>query len=105
MFLQRVFTPDEIQYCSSRKTATQHYAGRWAVKVAVLRALGTTWGREIAWRNIETHSDPGGRTYVALSGEVAELADRLGTQQILITIAHCRTHAVGYAIAVGAEEE
>ena len=40
LFLTRVYTSREIEYCSARKAATQHYAGRWAAKEAVLKALG-----------------------------------------------------------------
>ena len=32
MFLQRVYTEQEIRYCQRRKAAMQHYAGRWAAK-------------------------------------------------------------------------
>ena len=38
LFINRVYTSHEIQYCSQRKAATQHYAGRWAAKEAVLKA-------------------------------------------------------------------
>jgi holo-[acyl-carrier protein] synthase len=47
VFLQRVFTQKEIQYCSSRKAANQHYAGRWAAKEAALKVLGTGWAKGI----------------------------------------------------------
>ena len=53
VFLQRVFTQKEIQYCSSRKAATQHYAGRWAAKEAVLKVLGTGWAKGIQWTDVE----------------------------------------------------
>ncbi len=32
LFLTRVYTQQEIAYCSARKAATQHYAGRWLRK-------------------------------------------------------------------------
>ena len=35
LFLNRVFTEDEVRYCQRRKEYTQHYAGRWAAKEAV----------------------------------------------------------------------
>ncbi|MCA9228472.1 MAG: holo-ACP synthase, partial [Planctomycetales bacterium] len=41
LFLSRVYTPLELDYCSSRKASVQHYAGRWAAKEAVLKAIGT----------------------------------------------------------------
>ncbi len=57
IFITRVFTVAEIEYCSGRKAATQHYAGRWAAKEAVLKALGTGWRRGISWRDIEIISN------------------------------------------------
>lgn len=67
LFLTRVYTEREIQYCSSRKAATQHYAGRWAAKEAVLKAMGTGWAKGISWRDIEVRNDEGGapRSYSA----------------------------------------
>ena len=53
LFLNRVYTKNEIAYCSSRKGANQSYAGRWAVKEAVLKAMGTGWSRGIRWKDIE----------------------------------------------------
>ena len=40
LFVGRVYTPLEIEYCRSRRMATQHFTGRWAAKEAVLKALG-----------------------------------------------------------------
>ena len=57
VFLQRVFTQKEILYCSSRKAATQHYAGRWAAKEAVLKVLGTGWTKGIQWTDVEIVND------------------------------------------------
>jgi holo-[acyl-carrier protein] synthase len=68
LFLNRVFTKDEISYCSSRKAATQHYAGRWAAKEAVLKAMGTGWSRGVSWQDIEIRNDAAGRPTIALGG-------------------------------------
>ena len=41
-FSERVFTPEEREYCSSRGLqAAASYAARFAAKEAVLKALGT----------------------------------------------------------------
>ena len=60
LFITRVYTDAEIEYCTTRKAATQHYAGRWAAKEAVLKALGTGWRRGIGWRDIEIRNDRSG---------------------------------------------
>jgi holo-[acyl-carrier protein] synthase len=101
LFLARVFTPHEIEYCSARKAATQHYAGRFAAKEAVLKALGTGWTRGVQWRDIEVRNDFGGKPKIALSGGAREMCESLGVSEMLISISHCRTHATAYVLAVG----
>jgi len=101
LFLGRVFTPHEIEYCSLRKAATQHYAGRWAAKEAVLKALGTGWSRGISWRDIEVRNELGGRPLIVLDGGALDVSRRLGIQEVLISISHCRNYATAYALAVG----
>jgi holo-[acyl-carrier protein] synthase len=105
LFINRVYTPLEIQYCQSRKQATQHYAARWAGKEAVLKAMGTGWRRGISWRDIEIHNDPRGRPLVALRGGARDVVEELGITDMHISLSHCRSHATAYAIAEGPEEE
>jgi holo-[acyl-carrier protein] synthase len=105
LFLQRVYTEDEIAYCSSRKAATQHYAGRWAAKEAVLKALGTGWSRGISWRDIEVRNDHGGRPSIAFAGGARDACERLGVVEMHVSISHCRTFATAYAVACGREED
>ncbi|NLF67660.1 MAG: holo-ACP synthase [Candidatus Anammoximicrobium sp.] len=105
LFLDRVFTRQEIQYCSERKAATQHYAGRWAAKEAVMKALGTGWSRGVSWCDIEVRNEIGGRPLIVLSGGALEASRCLGIEQILISISHCRCHAVAYALALGSPLE
>jgi holo-[acyl-carrier protein] synthase len=101
LFLTRVYTPHEIEYCSARKASTQHYAGRFAAKEAVLKALGTGWTRGIHWRDIEVRNELGGRPRILLGGGARELCEKVGIAEMLISISHCRTHATAYALALG----
>ncbi len=104
LFINRVYTPEEIRYCQNRKQATQHYTGRWAAKEAILKALGTGWRKGISWRDIEVRNEPSGRPVVAVRGGVKEVVERLGVVEIHVTISHCRTHATATAIVVGKEK-
>jgi holo-[acyl-carrier protein] synthase len=101
LFINRVYTPAEIRYCRSRKQATQHYAGRWAAKEAILKALGTGWRRGISWRDIEVVNNDGGRPIVRLSGGARDAAEKLGVREIQVSVSHCRSHATAYALALG----
>lgn len=101
LFVDRVYTPEEIRYCRQRKQSTQHFTGRWAAKEAVLKAIGTGWRRGISWRDIEIQNEPGGKPTISLRGGAREAADRLGITEVQISISHCRTYATAFAVAVG----
>jgi holo-[acyl-carrier protein] synthase len=100
LFITRVYTPAEIEYCQSRKQATQHFTGRWAAKEAILKAIGTGWIKGITWRDVEVCNNRGGKPIASLRGGAQEIVERLGISEILVSISHCHTHATAYAIAI-----
>lgn len=104
IFLNRVFTEDEVRYCQRRKQYTQHYAGRWAAKEAVMKTLGTGFSRGVGWRDIEVCSSRSGRPSITLRGGAREIAQQLGISEVLITISHCRAYATATAVAIGSIE-
>lgn len=100
-FIHRVYTPYEVRFCQERKQATQHYAGRWAAKEAVLKAIGVGHRPGISWRDVEIRSDASGKPVVGLSGGARDALEHFGVRQILVSISHCRSHATAYAMALG----
>ena len=100
LFLDRVFTEDEIRYCQRRKESYQHFAGRWAAKEAVMKTLGTGFVRGIRWQDIEVVVERSGQPKIRVCGGAGELAERLGIREFLITISHCRAYATAMAIAL-----
>ncbi|MBW3539092.1 MAG: holo-ACP synthase [Planctomycetes bacterium] len=100
IFLQRVYTPDEVRYCQRRRECYQHFAGRWAAKEAVMKTLGTGWTRGVSWQDIEVATTRSGQPTIHLHGGARDIADRLEIDEILITISHCREYATATAIAV-----
>ena len=105
LFIGRVYTQHEIEYCSQRKAATQHYAGRWAAKEAVFKALGTGWIRGITWRDVEVRNDRSGRPKIALAGGAREVCEKANISEIQVSISHCRSHATAYALALCDQRE
>jgi holo-[acyl-carrier protein] synthase len=101
VFLRRVYTEREIRYCQARKHAIEHFAGRWAAKEAILKAIGTGWARGIAWTDLEVRNSNSGEPRVHVGGGAKEAARQRGIGDILISISHCRTYATAYALAVG----
>jgi holo-[acyl-carrier protein] synthase len=115
LFISRVYTDQEIDYCSARIAATQHYAGRWAAKEAVLKALGTAGAgqpvqpsvgsrRGVSWRDIEIRNDRHGSPSVILRGAARDVFEEAGIRRMHVSISHCRTYAMACAIAEGDEQ-
>ncbi len=100
-FLERVFTQAEADYCRSRAVPAQHFAGRFAVKEAVLKALATGWSGGIRWRDVEIKRGPSGRPEVELSGAAARRAEQMGVTRLHVSISHTSGCAVANAIAEG----
>ncbi len=103
LFLNRVYTPDEIRYCQKRRESFQHYAGRWAAKEAVMKTLGTGMARGVSWQDIEVCTLKSGQPTLNIRGGARDFAEKLGVDEILITISHCRAYATATAIAVRQE--
>lgn len=98
-FITRVFTPEEREYCGTKRYAAKHWAARFAAKEAVMKALGTGPGR-VAWTDI---SVPGpGKPIVNLSGGAAIRAEELGVVRIEVSLSHSRDLAFAVAAALSA---
>jgi holo-[acyl-carrier protein] synthase len=96
-FRERCFTPAERAYCDSRPNPAQSYAGRFAGKEAVGKALGFGVARAFAWRDIEIVGRP--KPSVQLSGRVAEWAEHIGVSAIDLSMTHSRELAQAVALA------
>lgn len=92
IFLNKVYTKKEIEYCENKgKNKYQHYAGRFAVKEAVFKAIseGIEDKFSITWKDIETLNDDNGRPKV----EILFLKKK-EIENIDVSISHCKEYAV-----------
>lgn len=96
-FLRRWFTPQEIDYCSGKSVPSRHFAGRFAAKEAVVKALPMDWDGPLPWRSIEVISGPGGAPSVRLSGGFRDAAVRAGVNGIQVSVSHCDEYATAVA--------
>jgi len=95
-FKERCFTAAERAYCDGKPNPPQHYAGRFAAKEAVGKALGS--GVYFTWKEIEVRGRP--KPGVHLSGRTARWADRLGAVRIELSMTHSRELAAAVAVVV-----
>jgi holo-[acyl-carrier protein] synthase len=102
-FLRRVYTERELVYCNGKKRSTEHFAGRWAAKEAILKALGTGWRKGLCWTDFEVRHDKEGKPNVLIGGPAKDLVQQLQIAEIHLSISHCRAYATAYALAVRKE--
>ncbi len=96
-FYRRFFTQQEIEFCQGRATSL---AGRFAVKEAVAKAMGTGIG-DFNWTDIEVVCDGRGKPELVLHERAKQLADEKGLRLWSISLTHTDTHAMGMAVALG----
>ena len=97
-FLQRVFTEGEIQYCESKASRFESYAARFAAKEASMKALGTGWNHGVRWRDIEVVRRKGQRPTIQFHGVAAEIAEKLGTRNLALSVTHTSEQALAHVI-------
>ena len=95
-FRERCFTEAERVYCESRRNPAESYAGRFAGKEAVGKALGLGVARAFAWKDIEIAGRP--KPSVRLSGRVQAWAERVGAGRIDLSMTHSRELAAAICV-------
>ena len=93
--LHRVFTDREIEYANLKTDPYQKFAGRFAVKEAAFKALGTGF---TSWHDVEVVNDPSGKPTISLSGRAAARADELGVTRSHASISDTEDLAVAVVI-------
>jgi holo-[acyl-carrier protein] synthase len=100
-FTSRVFTFLEREYCEKKKgNKYQSYAGRFAAKEALLKALGLGL-REASWKEIEIKNDELGQPIIDTSGKLKNIASAKGVSKYFISISHTKDYAIAQVILEG----
>lgn len=93
-FIKRILTINEIEKFASlsKERKVEFLAGRFAVKEAYSKALGTGIGEEIGFQDIEVLNDDRGKPFIEI------LKDTSSKDRILVTITHTRQYAAAQVI-------
>ena len=97
-FLRRVYTEEEIAYAMRGANRAERLAGRFAVKEAVMKALGTGKSQGILWRDVETLRARSGKPEVRLHGQAVRWAELRGGGAVHASITHDGGKAVAFVI-------
>lgn len=99
-FLARNFTETERRYCDSQPDSQSSYAGKWAAKEAVIKAVTSAAGKQVfrggagaPLIDIEIFRITGQAPIVKLHNEVKTLVEQVGIKQINTTISNSGSYA------------
>ena len=96
-FLDKLFSKNEQEYCLRYKDPTSRYTVRFCAKEAVVKSLGTGFGKEIAFLDIEILNDPSGKPTVHLSQKASK---HFGNPTFQISLSHSKHYATATVIAL-----
>lgn len=100
-FLARCFTPAEQASAGYGQERSGRLSGRFAVKEAVMKALGTGFGEGVGFLDVEVVTAASGAPSVVLHGQARARADQLGIVQWLVSTSHEGGLAIASVIALG----
>ena len=96
-FLNRIFTPKEIEYIMYRNKDYKTVAGLFAAKEAISKVIGTGIGR-LSWQDIEISHDESRRPYVKTNINIIAYLKELDIRGMDISISHEEEFSVAFAI-------
>lgn len=96
----RLFTAAEQAYCETCTRPAQHYAARFAAKEAVMKVLGTGWGKHAGFAEVEVVRADSGALSLSLTGKAAETAGKGGLHSWCVSLSHTTEQATAVALAL-----
>ncbi|ACL68928.1 holo-ACP synthase [Halothermothrix orenii] len=96
-FLNKVYTPYEVNYCKFKSNTYECLAGRFAAKEAFVKMLGTGF-KHIYFKDIEVRSDEKGKPYLRIKGNADRLTKESGIKRIHLSISHERKFAIAFVV-------
>jgi holo-[acyl-carrier protein] synthase len=100
-WIDGTFTESEQAEADPPPNRVQYFAGRYAAKEAVAKALGTGFTDEVTWLDVEILRLSSGAPYARLTEGALAVAESLGVTRWFVTVAHRGAYAVASAIALG----
>lgn len=97
-FYEKIFTQQEIQYAKKFKSYSQHFAGIFCAKEAIIKMLGVGL-YEINPLEIEVSHLQTGKPIIILTGKAKNIFENQNEKNIEISISHIKNFATAVALA------
>lgn len=92
LFLERIYTAKELDYCYKSKNYAKHLAARFCAKEAVFKALNSIEKSVVEFKNIEVLNSQSGSPYIVLHNCEKKF-------DISVSLSHDKEKAIAFVIA------
>jgi holo-[acyl-carrier protein] synthase len=96
-WLKRVFTATEREYCERQADPYRSFAGTFAAKEGVLKALGTGWTDQSDLLDVQVGHNQD-RPVISLSGSFLEASQKIGVRNLFVSISHTKNYAAAIVV-------
>ena len=91
-FIEKIYTPREIKYCQNKENCYPHFAGRFAAKESIKKAIfSSKIINQIDFKSIEILNDSNGVPVVKMN-------ETLKIKNLQLSISHEKKYAVAFAL-------
>jgi len=97
-FAARILTPDEMKRYDSAADSVRYLAKRFALKEAIVKALGTGIAKGVSWQHINTANNEAGQPYATLSDGALSVMQSLGADNLHISLSDEEDYILAFAI-------
>ena len=93
-FIEKIYTPREIKYCQNKENCYPHFAGRFAAKESIKKAIfSSKIIKQIDFKSIEIFNDSKGVPLVKMN-------ESLKIKNSQLSISHEKKYAVAFALLI-----
>ena len=97
-FASRILTPDEIKLFNAAPNGTRYLAKRFALKEAIVKALGTGIAKGVGWQNINISNNEAGQPFAELNGMAQTVMESLGATCLNISLSDEQDYVLAFAV-------
>ena len=98
-FTSRLFTLNEINYCSKKVNRAECFAARFAAKEALAKALGHGMCIHFNWTDVEVFNDESGKPSFIITGITEKLVRE---KQLFLSLSHTKNYASAIVVVESA---
>ncbi len=97
-FLNRIYTPSEIEYALARINPVPYLAVRFSAKEAAFKALQVTNEFQVGWKDMEIAGKQFGPKTLIFYNDALAIINKKGINKVHFSLSHCENYSTATVI-------